>query len=140
MNGNIGLTLSDISIIMPADDCSLSSSNNAEDNNTMSLGFRKSSRSKTRSKKSAPSTVKTSSSASSNGHPYLDNREKVAIERWNERVPRKSETPETASDEQGPLIQAYLEAKLSLFRNAGATNIQQSRDEANYYVTSSTRS
>ena len=53
----------------------------------------------------------------------------MAIESWNETVPQKSTRANGLSDEQDPAIQAYLEAKLSLFRRAGATGSSLSRSQ-----------
>jgi hypothetical protein len=51
-------------------------------------------------------------------HQYLASGEKRSIESWNDTVPQKSTRPTDIAMEQDPVIQQYLEAKLSLFRRA----------------------
>ena len=94
------------------------SDNGTGEEPTMFSGIRKSRRSKAKASKSAPSST-TTASATGDDHPYLGDQEKSAIESWNNTVPKKSTRPKIVPEEQDPVIQAYLEAKLSLFRNAG---------------------
>ena len=91
----------------------------------MPSGIRKSRRSK---KKASESVISNNTASGSNSNQYLDDREKNAIENWNETVPKKSTRSETIPEEQDPIIQAYLEAKLNLFRAATMSRSQDPRN------------
>ena len=104
---------------------------------TMPSGIRKT-RSKAKMAKSVSSTASIAASAiSKDGHQYLDDREKTQIDRWNDTVPKKSTRPQAVPEANDPVIQAYLEAKMSLFRSAGAANSQNSGGQDDRSVCSS---
>jgi hypothetical protein len=92
---------------------------------TMPSGIRKT-RSKAKLAKSVSSTASVAASTSKESHQYLDAREKTKIDRWNDTVPKKSTRPHSVPEEADPVIQAYLEAKMSLFRSAGVPNPEPS--------------
>ncbi len=55
-------------------------------------------------------------------HRFLREKEHIAIECWNDTVPKKSSGQPGQDDVgkgQDPVVMAYLEAKLELFRSAG---------------------
>ena len=101
----------------------------------MPFGIRKSKRddNKTTKSTSSTSTVKASGP---NETQYLDEREKSAIENWNETVPKKATREKDVPEDQDPVIQAYLEAKLKLFRNASMKNIPESKSQDGRSVSS----
>ena len=104
---------------------------------TMPSGIRKT-RSKAKMAKSVSSTASIAASAiSKDGHPYLEDREKTQIDRWNDTVPKKSTRPQAVPEGNDPVIQAYLEAKMSLFKSAGAANSQSSASQDDRSVGSS---
>ena len=81
-------------------------------------------RNKASTAKSTSSKATTTASNSSGDHPYLRPQERTAIESWKATVPQKSTLPKDVPMEHNSVIQAYLEVKLSLFRNAGVTNVK----------------
>ncbi|KAK5164649.1 uncharacterized protein LTR77_009855 [Saxophila tyrrhenica] len=92
----------------------------------MPSGLQKTTRSKTKRtnvKSGKPESSTTSSSTrSACQHQYLDSGEQTAIESWNNTVPQKAMKANEMPDERDPVIQAYLEAKLSLFQKAAVNN------------------
>lgn len=102
----------------------------------MPSGVRKPKRShakKAQSIKSATTTTTTSDATSQAS--YLDRNEKRAIDCWNDAVQTKSTRSNAVVDEQDPVIQAYLAAKWSLFRNVagsgdGSTSSNDSRSDS----------
>ena len=68
------------------------------------------------------STGHTTASSTASQHQFLDDREKSAIENWNDTVPQKAARAKNVPEEQDPIIQAYLKAKLNLFRNITSTD------------------
>ena len=113
------------------------SDNGTRDSTPMPSGIGKAKRSKAKKPKSNSSTV--AASGSNDGHQYLGDRKKTAIEGWNDTVPKKSTRPKDVPEEKDPVIQAYLEAKMSLFRNAVLAN-KQYGDNQDARSVSSTRS
>lgn len=104
---------------------------------TMPSGIRKT-RSKAKMGKSISSAASVAASAASKeSHQYLDDREKVQIDRWNDTVPKKATRPHSVPEEIDPVIQAYLEAKMSLFKSVGVSNTQQSGGRDDQSVCSS---
>jgi hypothetical protein len=87
------------------------------DNVTMSHAVRKSRRSKAK-KTSSSSRPHVTPASDDCQHPYLAERQMTAIQKWNETVPKKHTKTNLKPEQQDPAIQAYLEAKLALFRNA----------------------
>jgi hypothetical protein len=68
-------------------------------------------------KPASPSTTtSTTSSPSKTSHPYLAEREVSAIEHWNDSIPSKATGANATSKEGDPVVQAYLQAKMSLFQ------------------------
>src|ERR1700761_1183573 len=88
----------------------------------MDSGIRKSRRKKNKSAKASSSKAASTKAGSQSGPQYLDEKEQNAIESWNDTVPKKSTRRQSvAPEERDPVIQAYLEAKMSLFRSAGVS-------------------
>lgn len=84
---------------------------------------------KNKKTKSSTSTSISTASRASSCHPYLDGREQTAIESWNDTVPKTTTRPNDKPEEQDPVIKAYLEAKLNLFRTA---NTKSDRDNVGH--------
>ena len=103
---------------------------------TMPSGIRKT-RSKAKSAKSISSTASVAASASKESHQYLDDGKKTKIDRWNDTVPKKSTRAHTVPEEADPVIQAYLQAKMSLFRSVGVPNPEPSGSRDDQSVCSS---
>lgn len=105
---------------------------------SMPSGIRKT-RSKAKLAKSVSSSASVATSATKDSHPYLEEREKTQIDRWNDTVPKKATRPHTVPEDADPVIQAYLEAKMNLFRSAGVTNPQQpsGQDDRSVYSSQS---
>jgi hypothetical protein len=102
----------------------------------MPSGIRKT-RSKPKVAMPASSTTSVATSTSKDCHPFLDDREKTNIDRWNDTVPKKATRPHSVPEEIDPVIQAYLEAKMSLFRSACAASSQHSGTQDDRSVCSS---
>jgi hypothetical protein len=101
-----------------------------EETDTMPAGLIKRAKSKRKSTKPiALPSYSATMEPSRCSHQYLGSPEKNAIESWNDTVPHKSSRSNAPPDEQDPVIRAYLEAKLSLFRNAGVTGNLYSRKQ-----------
>ena len=115
---------------------SLKSNDEADQPQSMPSGIRKTRRSKAKVAKSISSAATVTTARSNDDHPYLGDSEKTAIEKWNDTVPKKSTRPHGVPDGQDSVIQAYLEAKLSLFRNAGVTNDQDAGNQDTRSTTS----
>lgn len=49
-------------------------------------------------------------------HRYLGKAESAAIENWNKRVPSKNHESGRSLGAQDPAVQAYIEAKMALFK------------------------
>ena len=103
---------------------------------TMPSGIRKI-RSKAKSAKQASPTASVATTTSKDYHPFLDDRDKTNIDRWNDTVPKKATRPHSVPEEIDPVIQAYLEAKMSLFKSACTANSQQSGNQDDQSVCSS---
>lgn len=94
----------------------------------MPSGVRKQSSSKKlNSKYSSSATSSHSTTTSSNHSLYLGDREKSVIENWNAAVPKKSTRPGKIPEHEDPVVQAYLEAKLSLMKSAAASENHDAR-------------
>lgn len=99
--------------------------NDSAGESTMPSGIRKT-RSKAKLAKPVSSTASVATSSSKESHQYLNDGDKVKIDRWNDTVPKKSTRPHGVPEEADPVIQAYLEAKMNLFRSAGVPSSQSS--------------
>lgn len=88
-------------------------------------GVRKQKRNKHKHSTTHSSTA--SSSKTKAYHTFLDEREKSAIDNWNQEVPKKSARATNVPEQQDPAIQAYLQAKMALFRNAAMKDKQDNR-------------
>lgn len=68
---------------------------------------------------------KSKTGGSNDHHAYMGEHERSAIERWNRTVSQKS--ARSKGEEQDPNVQAYLQAKMDLFRTASSTGKQDAR-------------
>ena len=78
-------------------------------NNNMTTSTQKTRRT-TKKPRAAPSAEST------NSHPYLQSKEVYAIEHWTDSIPTKSKAAPAVPDD--PVIQAYMQAKMALFKNS----------------------
>lgn len=114
----------------------------ADEGDTMPSGLQKlkPSKSKRKTTKAEMCCPSGSSNTAHACHRYLGSNETTAIQSWNDTVPKKSARSNSTQNEQDPVIQAYLEAKLSLFRNAGVTGNLYSSESKGARSISSTQS
>jgi hypothetical protein len=112
------------------------------DADTMPSGLQKLKRSKTkrRTTKGVAKSPGCSAASARTCHQYLASNEANAIESWNDTVPKKATRSENLPNDHDPVIKAYLEAKLSLFRNAGVTGNLYSSGNQGAKSVSSTQS
>lgn len=73
--------------------------------------------------KVAASTVSTTSEPASSSHPYLGDGKAMAIESWTASIPAKR--AHGSSEDIDPVVQAYLETKMALFRSAAGNSPQR---------------
>lgn len=86
---------------------------------SMPQSFKKTKRRKAKAPESISSSTSTNSSQTS--HPYLGARQASAIQRWTVDVPTRSTKTTNRPDKRDPIIEAYLEAKLALFRSTATS-------------------
>lgn len=77
----------------------------------------------TRSKTATSAASSTSNATLSSQHPYLGNGKVSSIESWTASIPTKR--AHGIPEDIDPVVQAYLETKMALFRNAASSNPMQ---------------
>ncbi|KAK3047823.1 hypothetical protein LTR09_010798 [Extremus antarcticus] len=105
----------------------------------MPSGLHKTTRNKTKRKSAKPesSIPYPGKPGGQKPHPLLGSGDKMDIESWNDTVPQKSSRLKDMPNEQDPNIQAYLEAKLSLFRRAAVAGTPSVRSQSTVSSTNS---
>jgi len=72
---------------------------------------------KKRRSKSVKSAASSASTSSTSTHSYLGNQELSIIEHWNSHIPAKPTPATNLPRDQEAVVQAYVAAKLELFKN-----------------------